>query len=265
MDGYNASDPRTIREMFSRIARRYDLNNRLHSLWRDQGWRRRAALAAELRGNEAVLDVACGTGDLTAMLARDMASLTCGRDARDATNHSPCGRAAHGQDARATSGGRIVGLDYCEPMLAIARRKYPGLDIQWVAGDAMALPFDAGEFDVASIAFGLRNLPDTAGALAQLRRVLKPGGRLVVLEFSGGRRLGVRGAILRLYTQRIMPRTAAMIARDRSGAYDYLFRSTQGFATAYELADQIRAAGFCDVSTRRLTLGIASLHLARRE
>jgi demethylmenaquinone methyltransferase/2-methoxy-6-polyprenyl-1,4-benzoquinol methylase len=254
MEGYDAGDPRTIREMFSRIARRYDLNNRLHSLWRDQGWRRCATRGANLRGNEAILDVACGTGDLTAMLARGMGMGTCA--------HTGC--PTRGRDAHA-AGGRVVGLDYCEPMLAIARRKYAGLDIEWLAGDAMAMPFGSGEFDVASIAFGLRNLPDTAAALLELRRVLKSGGRLVALEFNGGRRLGVSGALLRMYTEHIMPRTAAIIARDRSGAYDYLFRSTQAFATAHELADKIRAAGFCDVSTQRLTLGLASLHLARRE
>jgi demethylmenaquinone methyltransferase/2-methoxy-6-polyprenyl-1,4-benzoquinol methylase len=231
--------------MFSRVERRYDLNNRLHSLWRDQGWRRRAAAAAGLRGNEAVLDVACGTGDLTAMLARSAG----------APRGDPLRRLRF----------RLVGLDYCEPMLAIARRKYAGLDIEWLAGDAMAMPFGDGEFDVALIAFGLRNLPDVAGALTELRRVVKRGGRLVVLEFNGGRRIGVRGALVRLYTGHIMPRTAGMIARDRSGAYDYLFRSMQAFASESELAGQIRAAGFGEVSTQRLTLGIASLHVARRE
>jgi demethylmenaquinone methyltransferase/2-methoxy-6-polyprenyl-1,4-benzoquinol methylase len=162
MERYDAGDPRTISEMFSRVARRYDLNNRLHSLWQDQGWRRLAARAAGLCGNEAILDVACGTGDLTAMLAHEAGMGTGRRDARDTNAHAA---------------GRVVGLDCCEAMLAIARRKYAGLDIEWLVGDAMAMPFGAGEFDVASIAFGLRNLPDTAGALAELRRVLKPGGR----------------------------------------------------------------------------------------
>ena len=210
--GRIASDrPEEIRRMFGRIARWYDLNNRVHSLWQDQRWRRAAVRAASLGGGERVLDAACGTGDL----------------------------------------------------LDLARRKFRGEPIEWVAGDATALPAGAGEFDVVSIAFGLRNVADPAAALAEFRRVLRPGGRLVVLEFDRPRG-AVLARALRFYLDRVMPRTAAAIARDRLGAYDYLHRSVAAFLTAEQLAGAIRRAGFADVLTRRLTFGIAALHRGHR-
>jgi demethylmenaquinone methyltransferase/2-methoxy-6-polyprenyl-1,4-benzoquinol methylase len=238
--------------MFDRIAGAYDLNNRLHSLWRDQSWRRLAArAAAEPRAvgsgpagavaaqaaQEAgasmrwsVLDVACGTGDLAGMLATRM------------------------------PGARIVGLDVSPAMLQRARRKFHGSTIHWVLGDATALPFGDGEFDAVTIAFGLRNLSNPVAGLREMVRVLRPGGRLVVLEFHPLRRRGPGGRLLRLYLQRIMPLTAGAIARD-GGAYRYLATSVDGFMTAGELADAMRAAGLRDVSTRMLTFGIAALHV----
>ena len=228
-----ASDrPEEIRRMFGRIARWYDLNNRVHSLWQDQRWRRAAVRAASLGGGERVLDAACGTGDLAGLFAR-------------------------------AGAGRVVGLDFCEEMLDVARRKFRGEPIEWLAGDATALPAGAGEFDVVSIAFGLRNVSDPAAALAEFRRVLRPGGRLVVLEFDRPRG-AVLGRALRFYLDRVMPRTAAAIARDRLGAYDYLHRSVAAFLTAEQLVGAIRRAGFADVLTRRLTFGIAALHRGHR-
>ena len=218
--------------MFAGIAGRYDLNNRLHSLWCDQLWRRAAVRAAGLAGGGAVLDVACGTGDLAALFQR-------------------------------AGAGRVVGLDFCEEMLAVARRRFAGRGITWTCGDATALPFADETFDVVSIAFGIRNVADPVRALAEFRRVLRPGGRLVVLEFDrpGG---GVLGPLVRLYLDRIMPRTAAALAGDRAGAYAYLQSSVKAFWSAGELAGAIRSAGLAEVRTRRLTLGIAALHSGRR-
>ena len=218
--------------MFGRIARCYDVNNRLHSLWRDQSWRRAAVRAALLRPGDSVLDVACGTGDLAGLFSRGGA-------------------------------GRVVGVDFCGEMLRIARRKFPGGAIEWVRGDAMSLPCGDGEFDVASIAFGIRNVADPARVLAECFRALKSGGRLVVLEFDRPRG-AVVGRAVRFYLDRILPRTAAAIARDRWGAYDYLRDSVKGFMTAEQLADAIRRAGFDPVATRRLTLGIAALHRGQK-
>ena len=218
--------------MFGRIAKSYDLNNRVHSLGRDQAWRRLAVRAARIRGGEAVLDAACGTGDLAGLFCRAGAA-------------------------------RVVGLDFCPEMLEVARSKFRGRGIEWVAGDAMSLPAGEGEFDVVSIAFGIRNVADPPAALAEFHRVLRPGGRLIVLEFDRprGRLLG---ALLRLYLDRVMPRTAAAIAQDRAGAYDYLHRSVQAFLSAERLAHAIRQAGFADVTTRRLTFGISALHCGHR-
>lgn len=232
MESIAPDEPESIQRMFGRIARWYDLNNRLHSLWLDQSWRRAAVRAAGLRRGEHVLDVACGTGDLAGAFRR-------------------------------AGAGRVVGVDFCEEMLRIARRKFAHSAIEWVPGDAASLPAGEAEFDVVSIAFGLRNLADPPAALAEFRRVLRPGGRLVVLEFDRPRG-AVLGRAIRFYLDRVMPRTAAAIARDRFGAYDYLHRSVEAFWTAEQLADAIRRAGFADVRMRRLTLGIAALHCGHR-
>ncbi len=228
LDPICAAEPSKIREMFAAIVGRYDLNNRLHSLWRDQAWRQAAAKAAMQPPPAAVLDVACGTGDLTAMLARKGAA-------------------------------RVVGADFCPPMIQRAREKFPRLPIEWVEADAMALPFGAGEFDVVTTAFGLRNLPQPGAALREFARVLKPGGRLVVLDFRGGERPGLAGRLLSFYTDRLMPLTAAWIARDRGGAYDYLHRSILTFWSDADLGRELLAAGFASASVRTMTLGLAML------
>ncbi len=223
-----AKAPARIEEMFGSIARRYDLNNRIHSLWRDQAWRRAAATAADASGAATVLDVACGTGDLTAMLARQRPA-------------------------------RIVGADFCEPMLQRARAKFPHLPIEWQLADAMALPFADGEFDIITIAFGLRNLPQPERALGEFLRVLRPGGRLVVLDFRGGERPGVLGRLLSVYTNHIMPRTAALLAGDRRGAYQYLQRSVRSFWSDLQLVHHMQTAGFVHVSSRLQTMGLAMI------
>jgi len=235
----HAEKAEKVRRMFAAIARSYDLNNRLHSFGRDQAWRRAAVRAAQLRPTDAVLDVACGTGDLTRAFADAGASI-------------------------------VVGLDFTAEMLDIARTKplaghKPGAmatnTISYVQGDAMALPFEDASFDVVSIAFGIRNVTDPAKALREFRRVLRPGGRLVILEFSRPRN-GLIAALNTLYTSRIMPVTASLIARDRSGAYRYLPKSVQTFLTPREMTDRIQAAGFDRVTTRALTFGVCTCYQA---
>lgn len=214
--------------MFGRIAARYDLNNRLHSFWRDQAWRRAAVRLAGVRAGEAVLDVACGTGDLAGMFQR-------------------------------AGAGRVVGLDFCQEMLDLARVKFAARPIEWICGDAMDLPLADASFDVVSIAFGIRNVAQPERALAEFARVLRPGGRLVVLEFDRPRGR-VLGAAARFYLDHVMPRTAAWLAGDRGGAYVYLRDSVKAFWPAEELARRMALAGLADVTSRRLTLGIAALH-----
>lgn len=235
-DPHRHSDKATkVRRMFAAISGAYDLNNRVHSFGRDQAWRRVAVRASELKPTDHVLDVACGTGDLSLAFARRGAA-------------------------------RVVGLDFTPQMLDIARQKLSRskaargatigpASVEFIEGDAMALPFGDSTFDVVSIAFGIRNVTDTARALREFRRVLRPGGRLIILEF--GRPSPAPIAWLNdLYCSVIMPRTATLIAGDRSGAYHYLPRSVRTFLSPEELAGSIRAAGFGGVISRRLTFGV---------
>ncbi|MCL2700721.1 MAG: ubiquinone/menaquinone biosynthesis methyltransferase [Phycisphaerae bacterium] len=204
--------------MFASIAARYDVNNRLHTLWRDQAWRRAAVRMADVRAGERALDVACGTGDVARLL-----------------------RAA---------GANVVGADFCEAMLRIARAR--SADIEYLHADAHALPMPDEAFDVVTIAFGLRNLADPRASLREFHRVLRPGGRLVVLEFC--RATGPGGTMLRWFTQAIMPRTAGAIS-GQPVAYRYLHASVQSFLHAETLTATLRDAGFANTTTRTMGLG----------
>jgi demethylmenaquinone methyltransferase/2-methoxy-6-polyprenyl-1,4-benzoquinol methylase len=226
-----ADKAKRVEAMFAAIAPSYDLNNRVHSLWRDQAWRRATVRAAQLEGGERVLDVACGTGDLARLFAR------AGAEA-------------------------VVGLDFTQPMLDIAARK-PAQDgaapIEYICGDAMALPFDDGSFDVLSIAFGIRNVADPAQAIGEFFRVLKPGGRVLILEFTLPRQRLLR-AMYNFYFRRILPITATLISRDRTGAYKYLPESVNTFIGEAQMRRLLQDAGFADITQKRLTIGIASIY-----
>jgi demethylmenaquinone methyltransferase/2-methoxy-6-polyprenyl-1,4-benzoquinol methylase len=216
--------------MFSAIAPTYDLNNRLHSFGCDQAWRRASVRLVGVRPSDRVLDAACGTGDLALAFAR--AGPAC-----------------------------VVGVDFAQPMLDLAHvkaRRFASADAvtpEFRHADVTALPFNDASFDVVSIAFGLRNVDRPEAALAEFRRVLAPGGRVVILEFSEPKPRWLRG-LNRLYTERIMPFTASMIARDRTGAYRYLPRSVRTFAGPAQLADMLTQAGFVNMSSRRMTFGV---------
>ncbi len=232
-----------VRSMFAAIAGKYDLNNRLHSFGRDQAWRREAVRMATVKKTDRVLDVACGTGDLSRAFA-------------DAG-------AAH-----------VTGLDFTEEMLDVARTKRlvkRGMSrsgapvIDYMQGDAMRLPFGEGTFDIVSIAFGIRNVSDPMAALREFARVLKPGGRLVVLEFDQPNLKPVRW-FNKLYTNKIMPMTATLISRDKSGAYKYLPRSIETFLTSDALASAMMEVGFTGKppQIKRLTLGVCACVLGTK-
>lgn len=219
-----------VRAMFGAIADSYDLNNRVHSAGRDQAWRKYAVRAAGVRRGDSVLDVACGTGDLTEAFA-------------------------------ATVAARVVGGDFTPRMLDIARVKQAALSegskakIEYVGADATALQFGDASFDVVSIAFGIRNVTEPAKALAEFYRVLKPGGRLIVLEFDRPSFAPVRW-LNDFYCGWVMPRTATWISGDKSGAYKYLPRSVATFLSRRHLIEAMERAGFNEVIAKSLTFGI---------
>ncbi len=235
----NAEKAERVERMFAAIASRYDLNNRLHSFGRDQSWRRTAVRMCNVQPTDDVLDVACGTGDLAEQFA--------------------------------SAGARsVTGVDFTQPMLDLAAvkagrmRRTKGVPTPvYEHGDAMKLRFDDDSFDVVSIAFGIRNVNEPARALAEFSRVLRPGGRLVVLEFSTPRNPLVRWGNA-IYCKRIMPMTATLIARDCSGAYKYLPRSIETFLDVKQMRAAIEAAGFSSVQAKPMTFGVCTAHLAYR-
>lgn len=228
-----------VRRMFGAIAGRYDLNNRVHSLWRDQAWRRYAVRTVSPRPGEVVVDVACGTGDLTEAFARSAAS-------------------------------KVIGIDFTPEMLAVAGRKRTLLaaeiasKIEYREGDAQALDLPGASADVVSIAFGIRNVADPAKALREFARILRPGGRLVILEFDRPRFAPARW-LNDLYCGWIMPRTATLIAGDRSGAYRYLPKSVGTFMSRDAMLAAIRTTGLRNACATSLTMGICACYRAEQK
>lgn len=216
--------------MFGAIAGSYDLNNRLHSFGLDQRWRSTTVRIADVKPGDRVLDMACGTGDLTEAFAR-------------------------------TGAVSVTGGDFTPEMLVLARQKQSRLTpeqarkISYVAADAMNLQFENASFDVLSIAFGIRNVAEPKRALAEFARVLRPGGRLVILEFDKPRNPLVRLGN-DLWCEHIMPRTATWVSGDRSGAYKYLPRSVSTFMSREEMVEGIGAASFENVTATPLTFGV---------
>ena len=206
--------------MFDRIAGRYDLVNTVLSGGTDAGWRRRAARATGLTAGGSALDVACGSGKLTAELARI-----------------------------AGAAGRVVGLDFSPQMLEVARRDHPG--IEFVEGDALKLPFDDASFDASTMAFGLRNLADPVGGLRELLRVVRQ--RAVVLEFVRPPK-GPVGTAYRLYLKALLPAIGGAISGQPS-AYKYLSDTVDSYRTPEELGAMANAAGWVNVRYEGLAMG----------
>jgi demethylmenaquinone methyltransferase/2-methoxy-6-polyprenyl-1,4-benzoquinol methylase len=214
-------DATAVQAMFDRIARRYDLLNTVLSFGTDASWRRRAAGAAGPPPDGRALDVACGSGKLT------------------------------GELRRLAADGLVVGLDFSGRMLQVAAAEVPGP--RYVRGDGLRLPFADGTFDAVTVAFGLRNFADPERGLCEMRRVLRPGGRAVVLEFVRPRR-GPVGAAYRAYLVHVLPRVGGWVSGD-AGAYRYLSSTVDDYRTPEELVALATAAGWRETRIDLLTLG----------
>jgi demethylmenaquinone methyltransferase/2-methoxy-6-polyprenyl-1,4-benzoquinol methylase len=235
-----------VQKMFAAIAPSYDINNRLHSLWMDQRWRRKAVKLAELNPLDTVVDVACGTGDLSICFydkLREMLSLKMPWEEIDP---------------------HVYGVDFTYEMLPIARMKSGLLDAgtidqrptaRYINGDAQSLPLPDQSADVVSIAFGIRNVQDVPTALKEFHRVLRPGGRVIILEFSLPTHRILRG-LYNFYFRQILPRTATLISGDKTGAYKYLPESVNTFIGREQMTQMMREAGFFDVAQFPMTFGV---------
>ncbi len=221
-----------VQRMFNAIAPRYELVNTIFSFGRDKMWRRRAVQFAGVRSDDDVLDIACGTGDFARAFA-------------------------------VAKPASVVGCDFATEMLALASKRPPP-SITWCEADALCLPFNDQAYSITSCAFGVRNFQDLRKGLGEMYRVLRPGGRAVILEFTRPRRRLFR-AMYELYTHRFMPVAASIISRDRSGAYRYLPRSVVSFPDSQKVCDLLKEVGFSRVQATPLTLGAVMVYIARRD
>lgn len=220
-------DAAEVRDMFGAIAGRYDALNRILSLGSDRSWRARACDILQVAPGERAADLCCGTGDLCLDLAR--------------------------------RGARVVGADFSRPMLDRARTKGTAALVE---ADALALPFAAGSFDLVTMAFGMRNLADRARGMSEIRRVLRPGGRVGILEFAMPPSPRFRRLYLG-YLRRMVPAVGAVISGSR-GAYRYLASSIQAFPEQEQMTAALGQAGFAQPRHHDFFFGIAALYVARR-
>jgi demethylmenaquinone methyltransferase/2-methoxy-6-polyprenyl-1,4-benzoquinol methylase len=225
-----------VREMFRQIAPRYDLMNHLLSLNIDRYWRWRSVRQLNLRDSIPVLDTCTGTGDLAMAIAR-----------------------------RAPASVDVMGSDFCHAMLEIANQKRSRREdlcerVRFLEADSQALPFPDNTFQCVTVAFGLRNVTDTHQGLREMTRVCRPGGQVLVLEFSRPRLWGLR-QIYNYYFQHILPTVGQWFARNDKSAYKYLPESVGQFPDGSELADMMTASGLSQVNYTPLTLGVATIYL----
>jgi demethylmenaquinone methyltransferase/2-methoxy-6-polyprenyl-1,4-benzoquinol methylase len=223
-----------VRGIFSQIADRYDVFNAMASLGIDRSWRRQLVQACALTPESRVLDLASGTGDVAFALAN-------------------LGRPAE-----------VVATDFVPEMLAVAEKKAvekpPAVPVSFSVADAQDLPFQDGSFDVVTVAFGVRNLPERERNFAEVLRVLKPGGRYVILEFSTPGFAPWR-AVYHVYLRQAIPAIGGVLTGDRAG-FVYLNDSIRQFPTQPQLAAELRGAGFSAITWKDLTGGIVALHTA---
>jgi len=225
----NAATPAEVGAMFDRIARVYDPMNLVISAFQEPRWRKRAVTLTGTRPGDRLLDVATGTGKVAADL-----------------------------HARAQPGGSVLAVDISPGMIGVATRRFADRpDLAFVVGDAMALPTEDGTFDAATIAFGMRNLPDYGKGFAEMARSVRPGGRVVCLEIARPESRLAR--ILQFWFDRIVPVVGRVAGQ--GGAYGYLVRSVKGYPGPDRIAEIMREVGLQDVSWQGMSGGIVTLHV----
>lgn len=231
------SGPR-VRRMFGEIAGKYDFLNHLLSLNIDRYWRRRVVKQVSPKAGTTILDLCTGTGDL---------ALAYHKEAQGRVD--------------------IVGADFCHEMLAIGRQKSIQLKadqkITFIEADAMQIPLEDDQFDIVCVAFGLRNVADTAAGLSEMARVCAPGGRVAVLEFSSPTWQPFK-AIYGWYFRNVLPRIGQLIARNQESAYSYLPESVGEFPQGEQLVGMMREAGLEEVTYDTLTFGVATLYVGSK-
>jgi demethylmenaquinone methyltransferase / 2-methoxy-6-polyprenyl-1,4-benzoquinol methylase len=227
-----------VQKMFGEIAPRYDLLNHLLSMNTDKYWRWRTVRLAAPEGDSPILDVCTGTGDLALAYYKQT-----------------------GGDVE------IIGSDFCPEMLEIGDRKKEKLgyneNISFVEADSQNLPFDSDRFQLVTVAFGLRNVADTAQGLREMTRVCMPGGRVAILEFSMPGWQPFK-AIYGFYFLKVLPKVGQWLMRNKQEAYSYLPESVGQFPSGEALAERMREAGLTDVRFHPMTLGVATLYLGRK-
>ncbi len=228
-DSGNAAPPTEVRAMFDRIARVYDPMNLAISAFQEPYWRRKVVAATQARPGGRILDVATGTGKVAADLHK-----------------------------RVQPGGAVLAVDLSQAMIDQARSRFGDRGgLEFVVGDALALPTEDGSFDAATIAFGMRNLSDYRGGFAELARSVRPGGRVTCLEIARPR--GRLARMLQLWFDRIVPMVGRLAGQ--GGAYGYLVRSVKGYPGPDRIAAIMREAGLVDVTWQDLSGGIVTLHV----
>ena len=227
----SAGKANRVRSMFNAIAPRYRLVNSIFSGGRDAAWRRKAVDLAAVCHDDDVLDIACGTGEFAEVFARAGAR-------------------------------RVIGCDFAHQMVVRASRRH-GKVTAWCEADGLQLPYADGRFSITSCAFGVRNFQTLETGFQEMFRVLRPGGRAVILEFSRPTNRIAR-ALYELYSTRIMPVFATVVSGDRTGAYRYLPRSVVSFPNVSQVCEKLRLAGFGTVTAHPLTLGVVQVYIAER-
>lgn len=222
-----------VRSMFAGIAGRYDRLNRLLSFNQDQRWRRKTVKLSRVQTGDRVLDVCCGTGDLAFAFEK-----------------------AVGNE------GQVIGSDFTPEMIEIANSKRDKLSSanQFQVADTLALPFPEAAFDVCSVGFGIRNVQDVGAGIREMARTIKPGGRLVILEFTDPKNK-IFAAVCKFYMNRILPKIGQLLSGSKHKAYSYLPDSIALFPDADALAALMRASGLKDVTYKRLNLGTVAIHV----